>query len=528
MHKTLIPFDGIPQLAKTDKAYVSGDAALRPFYQYEPQLAAFQEIIQKRQAFKTPRALLTQALEEQYKALPTHDAVRRQLDALALDDTFTVATAHQPVLFLGPLYFIYKAVTTINLAEAVQGSTGRRIVPVFVLGSEDHDLDELNHINLYNKKLIWLPEEKGAVGSFSTASTDTVLAELRNILGDHEAAQNLFARIETAYKQPSFAQATQALLHDLFGRFGLIVLNMNHPALKRQFIPVMQAELLEQPAFRLVNETLSELNTAGFKTQAAPREINLFYMTPGSRERIVLENGRYKVLNTELEFTDEEILAELNSSPEKFSPNVILRPLFQELILPNLAYVGGGGELAYWLERKSLFGHFQTPYPMLVRRNSALWLDRDALKRLDKLGFSAAQFFEDTENLVRTYVAAHAAGEVSLSGEMQELEGIFERLAQKAQAIDPTLEKAVLADKVKFATQLEQWQSRLVRAEKQKHEVALNQLRALKEKLFPGNGLQERYDNFIPCFLRYGETFLDALKTHLNPFDPGLAVLSED
>ncbi|MDO8365378.1 MAG: bacillithiol biosynthesis BshC, partial [Saprospiraceae bacterium] len=227
-------------------------------------------------------------------------------------------------------------------------------------------------------------------------------------------------------------------------------------------------------------------------------------------------------------FSQAAILAEVEAHPERLSPNVVLRPLFQETVLPNLAYVGGGGELAYWLERKSLFQHFGVQFPMLVRRHSALWLDRDTGKKLAKLGFLAAQFFGDTDALVRSFVEQNAAGEVSLALEINQLKNIFEQVASKAMAVDPTLEKAVLAESVKAVAGLEQWQSRLLRSEKQKHETTLNQLRGLKEKLFPANGLQERHDNFLPYILKYGDKFIRTLKENFAPFDAGLVVLEED
>ena len=529
MHKTLLPFDKVPQLAKTDVAYATGDPRLQPFYRYEPRLDSFYEIISEKEKTAFPRETLVEVLKEQYRAFPRHQKVTENIGALLDNNTFTVTTAHQPSLFLGPLYFLYKALTTINLAEAVEAkNAGKRIVPVFVLGSEDHDLEELNSINLFGKKLLWQTDEKGAVGSMSTTGLAPMLAELKAILGESEAAVALFSRIERAYTtSKTIAEATQALLHDLFGRYGLVVFNMNDARLKRHFIPVLKAELLEQPCFKIVHETTARLNELGFKLQATPREINLFYMKPGLRERIVLENGAYKVLHTNLVFSQTEILAEVENHPERFSPNVVLRPLFQEMVLPNLAYVGGGGELAYWLERTPLFDHFGVPFPALLRRNSVLWLDRDAGKKLQKFGFSPSEFFADTETLVRTYVEKHAAGEVSLEQETDDLRKIFDRIAAKATVIDPTLEKAVRADEVKAIGSLEQWQGRLVRAEKQKHEVTLNQIRAGKEKYFPGNGLQERHDNFMPYVLKYGDAFIEALKANLEPFDAGFVILED-
>ncbi|MBC7775088.1 MAG: bacillithiol biosynthesis cysteine-adding enzyme BshC [Phycisphaerae bacterium] len=530
MRKSILPFLQVPQLSKSDLAYTTGDERLKPFYTYVPQLESFEQIIKEKEGKVYPRIDLVDALTRQYQNLPSQEIVNRNIEALGHDNAFTIVTAHQPSLFLGPLYFLYKALTAINLAEAVEDRTGgkQRIVPVFVLGSEDHDLEEVNKAHLFGKQIVWQPNESGPVGSMSAESLVSPLEELRAILGESDAGRALFERVEKCYHNAkTFAEATQALLHEFFGPYGLVVLNMNDAVLKRHFIPIIQAELMEQPAFRLVNETIGQLTELGFKAQAAPREINLFYLMPESRERIILEAGLYKVLNTNQVFSKEEILAELESHPERFSPNVVLRPLFQETILPNLAYVGGGGELAYWLERKSLFRHFEVQFPMLVRRHSMLWLDRDAGKKLSKLGFSPAQFFADSDALIRSFVEQNASGEVSLELEINELKKIFEQVATKAMAIDPTLEKSVLAESVKAVGGLEQWQGRLVRSEKQKHETTLNQLRALKEKLFPAGGLQERYDNFLPYVLKYGEGFIHTLKEHFAPFDPGFLVIEE-
>jgi len=528
MHKSLIPFPSVSQLAKTDIAYAIHDPSLRPFYHLEPVLENFGRAISERSQTKTDRELLARVLREQYRNLPDTGLVDEHIAALLRPDTFTVTTAHQPSLLLGPLYFIYKAVTTINLASSVQQATGKHIVPVFVLGSEDHDLDELNHVRFFNRELRWNPGLAGPVGAMPASTLQPVLDELRPILGETENASVLWNKIEACYtKSATFAEATQALLHVFFGRFGLVVLNMSQPDLKRKFAPIVWDDLSQRTAQRLVNETIGNLTTLGFKGQAVPRDINLFYIQEGSRERIVFEQGRFKVHNTDLEFSVDAMKAELEKHPERFSPNVVLRPLFQELILPNLAYVGGGGELAYWLERRSLFEHYTLPYPILVRRNSVLWFDKDSIKRSLKFGFSPARYFEDTDALVRAFIESQADAEVTLADEVADLQRVYRHLAQKAQAIDPTLEKAVLADEVKTITHFQQWESRLVRAEKQKHEVAINQLRSLKEKLFPGGSLQERHDNFIPYYLKYGDRFFDLLKTNLDPFDAGFVLLED-
>ncbi len=530
MIKKLIPFEKVLQLAKTDLAYATGVEHLVPFYKYDLRHDVFHQIIADKSAQEVPRADLVEVLNDQYRNIPGNEHVLELIAQLGDKNTFTVTTAHQPSLFLGPLYFVYKAITAINLAEAMQGVIGpaAKILPLFVLGSEDHDIEEVNHIQLFNKQVVWNPEDKGPVGTFSTASMGEVLEQIDSILGPTDNARAVFAKLQAAYNgQATFSAATQALLHEMMGRFGLIVLDMNDKRLKKHFIPVMETELKEQVSYKKVIEIAEKLNALGYKTQATPREINLFYFTGSGRERIVKEDNRYKVLHTDLQFTQEEIIAHLHAFPERFSPNVVLRPLYQEIILPNLAYVGGGGELAYWLERKSLFDHFGINYPMLVRRNSVLWIDRDSSRKLDRFGFTAAQFFEEVETLVRQFVENNASGEVSLAPELTKIDRLIDRVAEKAFPVDATLEKSIRADGVKLKGMVEQWQSRLMRAEKQKHEVTIGQLRTLKEKLFPGGGLQERTENFLPFYLRYSDRFFDLLKEKMLPLEHGFIVLED-
>lgn len=529
IHVEKFPYQKIPQIASRDLAYIESNPQLAPFYKYEPRIASFAETIADKGLQPVDRALLVQTLKKQYDKLPSSATVDLQIGRLISPETFTVTTAHQPCLFTGPLYFIYKIISTINLAECLQKSyPNQHFVPVFVIGGEDHDFAEVNHFHLFGKKLQWESSESGSVGSMHTSSLLPVLDTLKSILGESENAQKIYTLLHQTHTQfDVYAEAVQALVHQLFQRFGLVVLNMNEAALKKKFIPIMEDELLRERSFKMVGETIQQLEEAGFHGQANPREINLFYLGEGFRERIIREGDRFEVLNTELSFSKEEILRELHERPERFSPNVILRPLYQELILPNLAYVGGGGEIAYWLERKSQFDAYGLNFPVLVRRNSVLWIDAGLSKRLQKLQLHTEQLFQETDQLIRWYIAKNAEEELSLLTEKKMLESVFENIADIAQKVDPTLVKSVMAEASNQLKVIDQLESRLVRAEKQKHETALNQLRSIREKLFPNNGLQERYDNFLPFYLKHGELFFDILKQHLNPFDAQFLILTE-
>lgn len=523
------PFPQIEQLSQKDVAYATKNPKLRPFYKYEANLASFGEVIADKAKDTINRAVLVEALAAQYADLEVSAATRANIEVLAQETTFTVTTAHQPSLATGPLYYIYKIVSAIHLARLLKETYPKNdFVPVFVTGGEDHDFEEVNHLNLFNKKIVWENEESGSVGMMKTASLQGVLSELKDILGDRDEAQAIYEILEKAYTgHDKYALATVDLVNRLFGEYGLVVLSMNNAALKAEFVPIMKRELLEQPSQDLINKATGELEAAGFSGQAHAREINLFYLRDQIRERIVLEEGVYKVLNTDYVFSEEELITELETNPQHFSPNVVMRPLFQELILPNLAYIGGGGEIAYWLERKEQFAHFGLNFPMLIRRNSVLWLDAGTKKRMAKLGLATEDLFIETETLLKRFIRQNTENELSLAEEKAQQTKVFDAIKYKAQEIDPTLAKAVAAEQVKQMNVLNQLEGRLMRAEKQKHETALNQIRSLKDKLFPGNGLQERHDNFLGFYLKYGRQFFEVLLEHLNPLEEGFIIVEE-
>jgi bacillithiol biosynthesis cysteine-adding enzyme BshC len=524
-----IPFPAVQELSSRDVAYATGDERLRPFYKYETNLDAFEQVIADKAKETIDRVTLVKALREQYGQLAKSEKVAAQITSLEQDNTFTIVTAHQPSLFTGPLYFIIKICSTINLVRQLRERyPEQNFVPVFITGGEDHDFEEINHLHLYGNKIEWDNEEEGAVGQMSTSTLDAPLAALKDVLGDSERAQAVFEELQAAYtRHAHYGLATVDYVHTLFAEEGLVVIDMNKVALKRLLIPIMKEELVKQPSQAYIEKAQLELEKAGFSGQAHAREINLFYLRDGLRERIVLENDTYRVLNTDYRFTQEQLLTELEAHPDFFSPNVIMRPLYQEKVLPNLAYIGGGGELAYWLERKEQFAHFGINFPMLIRRNSLLWLDSGTVKRMNKLELEVADLFVETEALLKQFVSSQTDNELTIQEEKEQLEALFTSIADKARDIDPTLAKAIEAEYTRQAKSVDNLEGRLMRAEKQKHENALNQIRKLKEKLFPNNGLQERYDNFLTFYLRQGHGFFTTLIDVLDPLQEGFVVVEE-
>jgi len=523
------PFQEVPQFSAKDIAYATGTDALKPFYKYPVTMESFAKVIEDRKAIPVNRQVLVESLRRQYAGLATTELVKANIEALLSENTFTIITAHQPVLFTGPLYYIYKIISTIRLVENLSKTyPDYQFVPVFISGSEDHDFDEINHTHLFGRSVSWQNDEKGACGMMSTASLSTPLAELKTILGNDDRAQRAYQLIEAAYTgHQTYGAASQALVNSLFADLGLVVVNMNDVALKRLFIPYLEREIFEHFSHPYVTATQKELDQVGFGNQAYARDINVFYLREQIRARIEQDGDHYQVVDTDYRFSTEALKQEIHEHPEHFSPNVVLRPIYQEVIFPNLAYIGGGGELSYWLERKRQFEAFGLNFPMLIRRNSALWVDKGSAKKLQKTGLHINDLFEETEALLKHYVTENTENEINLKAEKAAIEEVLTRIATKATEVDPSLKGKVMAENAKIIKTIEQLEGRLMKAEKDRFEVALNQIRKLKEKLFPNNGLQERHENFLALYIRYGKDFFEILKGHLDPLEEGIVVFVE-
>jgi bacillithiol biosynthesis cysteine-adding enzyme BshC len=508
--------------------YIGNSTKLETFYTYKPRIESFEQAMEDRNKGALDREILVEALKEQYKKAGI-SGMDGTIERLADKNTYTVCTGHQLCLFTGPLYFIYKLVSVINLAEALKKKyPAFNFVPVYWMATEDHDFEEVCSINLFNKKLKWdNPGASGAVGRLDSTSLATVMEELKTIMGDSEQAKKLTAIFTQAYlKHATIAEATHWLVHQLFGIYGLLIVDGDHAKLKSTFASFIKDDLLNHSNHQLINQTISELEKQTIKVQVNPRPINCFYMVDHLRERIELGADHvYKVVNTAITFTKEKLLEELNDHPERFSPNVVLRPLYQQHILPNLAYVGGPGELAYWLEYKAMFDHHRILFPVLIPRNFALLMDEKTEQQFTKAGFDMPDLFKDTEVLIKELVTKNTTSQLSLEDQQTKMATVFTEIAERATAIDSTLKAAVEAEFQKASNAIKNIESKILRSEKQKQETGINQVKKIKEKFFPEEALQERYDNFIPYYLKYGDAFIENLKEAFDPFDYRLMIL---
>ena len=501
--------------------YLEKKSNLQSLYHRFPNLENLESQIQEKQANfnDKSRATLVSVLQKQYTKSKTSALINQNIEALYNPNTFTVTTGHQLNLFSGPLYFLYKIISTINLTTELKAKYPTyNFVPIYWMATEDHDFEEINYFNFKGKKFRWNKESTGPVGRLSTEGLSDFLEVYALELGSSTNANTLKKLFEDSYlKHDNLADATRFLANALFGVYGLVILDADNSDLKRNFIPYIKEELLQQSSHKLVLETTEKLKD--YTIQVNPREINLFYIEDDVRERIILENDTYKVNHTQIEFSENEILTLLEKYPEKFSPNVIMRPLYQEVILPNLSYIGGGGEIAYWLELKSFFGAANVTFPILLLRNSALLATEKQAKKADKLNLQWADLFSKQATLVNTKTKQLSEFPIDLTHLKAQLQKQFSTLYEVANKTDESFLGAVKAQETKQTKGLENLEKRLLKAQKRKLFDILHRITDLQNELFPNQSLQERQTNFSEFYLEYGENLIPTLIKQLKPLD---------
>lgn len=531
MKATYIDYSDTGSFSKTLLAYIAKESELRAFYGNSPDMDGFRKQLALKKRFPAAnRAVLVKELETQYQSLlpETLHPVSENIRLLREENTFTVTTGHQLNIFTGPLYFIFKIVSTIRLAKELQKEfPENNFVPVYWMATEDHDFEEINHTRVHGKKLVWDTNKSGATGRMSTDDMEAVVRQYVGMLGLSENSSKLASIVKRAYlSKLSLADATRLLVHQLFQEYGLVIIDADRPNLKRLFSPIIEQDIIHGRSFKTVESTSAALQASGYQTQVNAREINFFYLTDEFRERMVrTDEGQFAVLNQQKVFSEAELREEISAHPERFSPNVIMRPLYQEVILPNLAYIGGGAEIVYWLQLKACFEEYGTPFPILVPRNSAMIADDSIASKIFRLDLTFKSIFKPEHILKQEYVKRHTKHRLNLRDEWMEFNAIFAKIKLRTHKIDPSLGPSTEAVKARLKKAINNLEKKLIRADKRNHQEGLLQIERLKEKLFPGGGLQERSENFAQLYIKFGDELVEELFRHFDPLALRFTVL---
>lgn len=518
-----IPYRNTGYFSSLILDYLDRKPELKEFIADFPDIKAFKSRMESRGHFSsTKRKRLQTSLLNQYQEaqVQLHPRVAASIELLSQDNCYTVTTGHQLSILSGPLYFIYKILDAIKLAEQLKEEYPEaEFVPIYWMATEDHDFEEIAFINLFGGKLKWHNDLKGAVGHMPTFGMGKVLDELEEHLGPGKQAKEILAIFREAYhERQNLSQATRYFVNALFEQFGLVILDGDDKVLKREMIPTFRKDLKDGTIHQKLQAQSQALSETYF-SQVFPREINLFYLSPGKRERIEKKEDRWVVLNTNISFTEEELEQELESHPERFSPNVALRPVYQEQILPNLAYIGGGGEIAYWFQLKSMFDELELPFPLLILRNSVLLVPEKWQNRLNDLGLELSHLFHDLDKIKADYLKAGFPKDAELTKFDCQLEEMFSELEELALLTDESMLGAVNAQRQKQLNGIENLRKKLIRAEKRRNKERMEKLERIYFALFPKGGLQERHDNLSPYYADYGPALIEKLHKNLNPLD---------
>lgn len=520
--QTKVPFKDTGLYPKLIIDYIAGHKSVSEFFNLPFTAASFAS-----QPIVDPirRNTLTSVLKDQYLLSGGCSVeVAGNIDILNETDTYTITTGHQPCIFTGPFYFIIKIIHVINLTRKLSALyPGKHFVPVFWMATEDHDLEEIDHFYLYGKKYCWETGQTGPAGRISTQGLDSIIDQLNEKLNTSENGLFLADLFKRAYSgKNNLADATRIILNELFGKYGLVILNPDNPALKKEFMEIMKHDLLGGFNLPFVEHSIKGLESHGFHAQAHPREINLFYLTEHGRFRIEKTGDEWKTIGHPKSWNREEIISELNEHPENFSPNVILRPMYQQTVLPNLAYIGGPGETAYWLELKEMFERNKIHFPVIGLRRSVMWIEEEIHAIMIKYGMKIQDLWNGSNAFIKNKLMDEG---LNLETYREQLHELFNKLSYMAAEIDVTLVGSVDSEQKKALNGIDHIQEKLIRASKRKNEVLTKQVNRVFDTLQPGGILNERKEGFISLYLKHGEGLFDILLNDEDPFSSHLNVI---
>jgi len=466
----------------------------------------------KRKDFKLEdRKVLVEALKRQYSQTIITDETHKNISSLLDENTYTITTGHQLNLMTGPLYSLYKILQVITISAKLNQKGQQHFVPIFWMATEDHDFEEINHLHLYNQKISWDKEgqENLITGAILLDAIEEFHETISGKFNDERTTEQLKAFLSHYESGNNLASATRGLVNQLFGQYGLVIIDGNDEQLKQKFKSIAYAEIENQVTYKAVSRTNRLLEESGYHQQVYLRNINLFYIDDKKkRTRIALQDDQFSIGDESIEKT--ELLKLLESQPASFSPNALLRPVYQEAVLPNIAYIGGGGEIAYWMQIKGVFEALEIPYPLLRVRDSFVLLNDKQVEDMNELGLSLTDLKRDYHELIKEIALEEVSIDIELDREKAALKEIEAQLNDKVEHINKGLLSMVGAEFTKMEKSLERIESKMIKAEKSRHEQKGKKIQKLQDKIYPKGGFQERYENFLMYYFKE-EDFINRL-----------------
>ncbi|TVR77722.1 MAG: bacillithiol biosynthesis cysteine-adding enzyme BshC [Chitinophagaceae bacterium] len=526
-----INFSDTNSFSNTLISYLAKEEIWKKFTSFNADFDGIRQASENTLSKYISRKILNEVLNAQYKSVNCPEKLQQNLEKLKSEKTLTITAAHQPVVLGGPLYVALKIIHAVKLADTLnEKSFGYTYVPVYVMGSEDHDFEEISGVDLYGKRVKWEREAEGPVGRLSLKGFEELRNQLSGIIeGSPEAEKVLGIFDKTHAESKTFGKFTFKWIHHFFAHLGLVILRPDNKSLKSLMVPIWEKEIKDSFSQKCVLKSLKNW-PANHKIQAKPRDINLFYFENGKRQRLSREGKTSSIIEAvddKIEKNEEEWLEVLREFPEKFSPNVFLRPLYQSTVLPDAVFIGGPSEIAYWLELKEIFDAANAGFPVLMPRASLLWIDKYRNNKLHKLKIDDLDLFRSTDKIVKSKILEKSANELNLNTEIEGLSQLYNEVLKKALQIDKNLEKSVESEKTKSINSFKNLESKIIRAEKRHNETLVNQVENIKEKLFPSGSLMERKEAFLSLYLQHGSDAWQVIYENIEPITKKFKIIRE-
>jgi bacillithiol biosynthesis cysteine-adding enzyme BshC len=447
-----------------------------------------------------------------------------QLEKLAKDDSLIIVTGQQLGIYGGPLFTIYKTISAILLAKEWEEKLSRPVVPVFWLADEDHDFEEIAWFGIPGNdefsKLVYQDESKDKIVADVTIkeSISDFKAALKNEMFDTDFSDDLWDLFDKCFKEGvTFRKAFAQLVDALFCKHGLLIAGSNFPDIKRLISDTFKESVTRSEEIIDSLQSQSDSLQKNFHQQVMLGDSNLFYIDD-DQKRIKIEKKGDAWTASELEWSESELVDLIESNPEKFSPNVFLRPVIQDKLLPTLGYVAGPGEVAYYGQMKAMYPIFDLEMPIIFPRFSATLIESGIDRILDKIPFEFHRYGERIEDLEKEYAKRSESTDVeALFKEWKEnIKSSSESPTNVIADIDGSLEGLVGKTVSGFGTELDKLKGRVYRSIKQQEQTQLQRIRKIKAQLYPDNGLQERMVSFMYFMNKYGIDIWDELIAELQ------------
>jgi bacillithiol biosynthesis cysteine-adding enzyme BshC len=502
-----VSFGALPAFSRLFQAYCTDYDALADFYAgdfRDPEARA--EAADRAAARERDREALVEVLLDQNARWGLGEETRANIEALRDPGTVAVVTGQQVGLLTGPLYTLYKTITAVQLAAQLHRETGRRVVPVFWLEGEDHDLEEVAGASIFKQNDLvelrytghTLPEDGnlGSVGRLAfTEQVADLVANLEELLPPTDFRDGLMEQVRAAYRPgTTFIDAFARLMHAWFAEQGLVFIAPDDARLKALAAPLFRRELEDHASLQARLEAASATLAEHFHAQVHPRATNLFVLEGGGRFALDAEDGRFRIRGTDRVLSLEEALGLLEADPSSFSPNVVLRPLMQDLLLPTAAYVAGPGEVAYFAQFKPAYAWAGLPMPVIYPRASVSLVESKVKKVLDRFDLSVPDLATEPDKLFRRLVLDQMEFDVEavFKDAARHLHQAVNELKPTLESVDRTLVKTAEATRVALMKEMERLKGRVIRAEKSNHDAVRGHLEKAQDNLYPAGGLQER------------------------------------